>query len=68
MLTLMGIKIGPEAHGFAVKYLDIRIEYSEIRASDVSKDTRTALLEERTSENAVFEVQEGPTYGTRIVD
>ncbi|GFQ72626.1 hypothetical protein TNCT_355811 [Trichonephila clavata] len=51
MLTLMGIKIGPEAHGFAVKRDNIRIECSEIRTSDASKEIRTPCLEETTSKN-----------------
>ncbi|GFR07044.1 hypothetical protein TNCT_112431 [Trichonephila clavata] len=54
----MGIKIGPEAF----KRDNIWIERSEIRASDASKEGKTARLEERTSENAFFEVEEDPMY------
>ncbi|GFX42756.1 hypothetical protein TNCV_2197131 [Trichonephila clavipes] len=66
MLTLNnGIKIDPEAHVFAVKRVNIRIERSEILAS---KEAKTAPLEERTSENAFFEVEKGSMYGAGIVD
>ncbi|GFR16671.1 hypothetical protein TNCT_650011 [Trichonephila clavata] len=68
MLTLMRIKICPEAHAFAVKRGNIRIECSEIRAYGASKEARTARLEERTSENAFFEVEEGPMFGAGIAD
>ncbi|GFT25708.1 hypothetical protein TNCV_1517261 [Trichonephila clavipes] len=44
------------------------IERTKIRASDTSKETRTARLQERTSEKAVFEVEEDPMYGTGIAD
>ncbi|GFY42476.1 hypothetical protein TNIN_112321 [Trichonephila inaurata madagascariensis] len=54
MLTLMGTKDGPEAHAFAVKCDNIWIERSEIRASDASKEARTARLKERTSKKAFF--------------
>ncbi|GFQ95940.1 hypothetical protein TNCT_531481 [Trichonephila clavata] len=68
MLTLMRIEIGPKAHAFTVKSDNIRIERSDIRTSDASKKARTAHLEERTSENAFFEVEEGPMYGAGIPD
>ncbi|GFU40270.1 hypothetical protein TNCV_1733701 [Trichonephila clavipes] len=58
MLTLLGIKISPKAHGFVVKRENIRIERSEIRASNASKEVRTAHLKERTLENESFEVEE----------
>ncbi|GFQ71527.1 hypothetical protein TNCT_25081 [Trichonephila clavata] len=47
ILTLMGIKIAPEAHTFDVKLDNIRVERSEIRASDASKEVRNAPLELR---------------------
>ncbi|GFV12720.1 DNA-directed RNA polymerase subunit [Trichonephila clavipes] len=65
MLTLMEINIGPRAPAFAVKRDDIRIYRSEIQASDASKEAITARLEERTSENAFFEVDEGAFNGDR---
>ncbi|GFV08470.1 hypothetical protein TNCV_2936861 [Trichonephila clavipes] len=68
MLTLMRIKIGPEAHTFAVKHGTIRIELSEIRASDASKEARTAHLEEKTSENVSFEAEKYRMYGAGIED
>ncbi|GFV58252.1 hypothetical protein TNCV_4019891 [Trichonephila clavipes] len=68
MLTLMGVKFSPEAHAFAVKRDNIRIESSEIRASDISKEARIDRLGERTSKNASFEVKEGPVYGAGIAD
>ncbi|GFT82577.1 hypothetical protein TNCV_1633791 [Trichonephila clavipes] len=56
----MRIKIGSEAHAFVIKRDNIRIQRSEIRASDASMETRTARLEERTSENTFSEVEEAP--------
>ncbi|GFV12267.1 otoferlin [Trichonephila clavipes] len=63
MFTLMGIKSGPEARAFVVKRDNIRIEYSDIRVFVASKEARTARLQERTSKNAFFEVEEGPAFG-----
>ncbi|GFQ90962.1 hypothetical protein TNCT_517071 [Trichonephila clavata] len=54
MLTFMEIKIDAEAHLFAVKHDNIRVERSEIRASEASEEARTARLEERTTEIAFF--------------
>ncbi|GFY04876.1 hypothetical protein TNCV_2175321 [Trichonephila clavipes] len=65
MLTLMGIKIGPEAYAFAVKCDNIRIEHSEIRAFNGLKEARAVRLEERT-ENTFFEVEEGTMYEAGI--
>ncbi|GFR10649.1 hypothetical protein TNCT_80061 [Trichonephila clavata] len=58
MLTLIRTKIGPEAHAFVVKRDNTRIEHSEIRASDASKEAKTACLEQITSGNEFFEVNE----------
>ncbi|GFR13461.1 hypothetical protein TNCT_222181 [Trichonephila clavata] len=55
----MGTKFDPEDHSFTVKLDNIQIEGSEIRASDASKEARTVRLEEMTSENAFFEVENG---------
>ncbi|GFR26203.1 hypothetical protein TNCT_155151 [Trichonephila clavata] len=46
------------------------VKISGLRALNAaaSKDARTARVEERTSENAFFEVEEGPMYGTGIAD
>ncbi|GFR19325.1 hypothetical protein TNCT_167791 [Trichonephila clavata] len=66
MLNHMGIKIGPEAHAFIVKCDNRRIEGSEIRASDASKQAKTACLEERISEYEFFEVEEEPMREARI--
>ena len=41
----MGITIGPEAHTFAVKWDETRIERSKIRASDASKNFKRVFLE-----------------------
>ncbi|GFV80078.1 hypothetical protein TNCV_1476411 [Trichonephila clavipes] len=60
ILKIMGIKISPEAHAFAVKRANIWIERSEIRGSDASIEARAVRLEERTSKNAFYEVEEGP--------
>ncbi|GFV68255.1 hypothetical protein TNCV_1875371 [Trichonephila clavipes] len=68
MLILMGIKIGPEAHAFTIKRDNILTKRSEIRASDASKEVKTTRLDERTSENAFLEVEEGSMYGTEIAD
>ncbi|GFR01952.1 hypothetical protein TNCT_679651, partial [Trichonephila clavata] len=65
-LILIGIKIGPEAYELAFKRGNILIECPEIRASDASKEARNARLEESTSENAFFQVEEGPMYGAEI--
>ncbi|GFT87560.1 hypothetical protein TNCV_3771771 [Trichonephila clavipes] len=66
MLTLMGTEKGPEAYAFPVKSDNIRIEHSEIRAFNVSKEARAARLEERT-EKTFFEVGEGPMHVAGIV-
>ncbi|XP_074102194.1 uncharacterized protein LOC141529520 [Cotesia typhae] len=52
MMTLMGMQIGPETHSFAVRRDNARIERSEIRTSNASKEARTARLEERNAENS----------------
>lgn len=64
----MGITIGPEAHAFAVRRDEVRIELSELRASEASKEARIARLHERTSENKYFEVEEGFLYGAGIAN
>ena len=43
----MGITIGPEAHAFTVRRNQVRIERSELRASEASKEARTALLQKK---------------------
>ncbi|XP_044578272.1 uncharacterized protein LOC123260944 [Cotesia glomerata] len=68
MMTLMGMKIGPEAHSFAVRRDNARIERSEIRTSNASKEARTARLEERNAENSFFEVEEGLMYEAGMAD
>ena len=63
ILSVMGITIGPEAHAFAVLRRDeVRIERSELRASEAPQEARTARLHERTSENEQFEVEDGFLY------
>ena len=62
ILSVMGITIGPEAHAFAVRRDEVRIERSELRASEASKEAKTARLHERTSENEQFEIEEGFLY------
>ena len=47
----MGITIGPEAHAFAIRRDEVRIECSELRVSEASKEARTARLYKRTSKN-----------------
>ena len=51
ILNVMGITIGSEAHAFAVRRNEVRIERSELRASEASKEARPARLHERTPEN-----------------
>ncbi|XP_068988155.1 uncharacterized protein [Bombus flavifrons] len=68
ILSVMGITIGPEAHAFAVRRDEVRIECSELRVSEASKEARTARLHERTSENKHFEIEEGFLYGAGIAD
>ena len=63
----MGITIGPKAHAFASKRDETRIRRSEVRASDASKEARTARLAERSEED-LFEQEEGPMYGAGITD
>ena len=46
ILSVMGITIGPEAHAFAVRQDKVRIECSELRASETSKEARIARLHE----------------------
>ena len=64
----MGITIGPETHAFAIRRDEVRIERSELRTSETSKEARTARLHKRTSENEHFEVEEGFLYRAGIVD
>ena len=66
----MGITIGPEAHAFTVRRDQVRIERSELRASEASKEARTALLQKKknTSENEHFEVEEDFLYRAGIAD
>ncbi|GFW51854.1 hypothetical protein TNCV_1187861 [Trichonephila clavipes] len=68
MLTFMRTKMSLEAHAFTVKYDNIRIERSEIRASDASRKARTARLEKKTLEKVFFGVKECPMYETGIAD
>ena len=64
----MGITIGPQAHAFASKRDETRIRRSEVRASDASKEARTARVAERGEEEDLFEQEEGPMYGAGIAD
>ncbi|XP_044583471.1 uncharacterized protein LOC123264301 [Cotesia glomerata] len=59
ILDVMGITIGPEANAFAARRDEARIERSELRTSEASKEGRTARLHKRKSENEHFEVEEG---------
>ena len=68
ILSVMGITIGPEAHAFAVRRDEVRIAHSELRASEASKEARTARLHKRTSENEHFEIEEGYLYRAGIID
>ncbi|GIY27111.1 ATP-dependent DNA helicase [Caerostris darwini] len=65
---VMGITIGPEANAFAARRDEARIERSELRTSEASKEGRTARLHQRTSENEHFEVEEGFLYEAGIAD
>ena len=58
ILNATGITIGPEAHAFTVGRDEVRIERSELQASEVSKKVRTRF-NKRTSKNEHFEVEEG---------
>lgn len=64
----MGITVGTEAHAFAVRRNEARIDRSELRASAASKEGRTARLAERTSQELNYEKEEGPMYGSKIAD
>ncbi|GFU26744.1 hypothetical protein TNCV_1838031 [Trichonephila clavipes] len=68
MFTLIGLKIIPEAHSFTIKRDNIWIDHSELRDSDATKQARTARLEERSSQNAIFEVEEGSMQEAGITD
>ncbi|XP_044575736.1 uncharacterized protein LOC123259356 [Cotesia glomerata] len=68
IVILMGMKIGPESYGFAVRRNAGRIVRSEVRASDASKEGRTARYEERNAENIQYEVEEGPMYEAGMAD
>ena len=59
ILSVMGITIGPETHAFAVWQDEVRTERTELRASEASKEARTARLHETTSENEHFQIEEG---------
>lgn len=49
IMKLMGIAVGTEAHTFAVRRNETRINRSELRASAASKEGRKARLAERTA-------------------
>ncbi|GIY39348.1 uncharacterized protein CDAR_209531 [Caerostris darwini] len=68
ILDVMGITIGPDANAFAARQDEARIERSELRTSEASKEGRTARLHQRTSENEHFEVEEGFLYEAGIAD
>ena len=68
ILSVMGITIGPEAHAFAVRRNEVGIERSELRASEASKEDRTARLHKKTLENEHFEIEEGFLYRAGIAD
>ncbi|XP_044588919.1 uncharacterized protein LOC123268103 [Cotesia glomerata] len=68
ILSLMGITIGPESHAFVNKRDQVRINRSEVRATEASKETRTAKSSERASLNMTFEFEEGTLYGAGIAD
>ena len=68
IMSVMGITIGPEAHAFASKRDETRIRHSEVRASDASKEARTARLAKRSEAEDLFEQEEGPMYGAGIAD
>ena len=68
ILSVMRITIGPEAHAFAVRRDEVRIERSELRASKASKEARTARLHESTSENEQSDVEKGFLYRAGITD
>ena len=68
ILNATGITIGPEAHAFTVGRDEVRIERSELRASEASKEDRTARLHKKTSENEHFEIEEGFLYRAGISD
>ncbi|GFX80261.1 hypothetical protein TNCV_2642771 [Trichonephila clavipes] len=57
-----------QANAFAVKRDSIRMQQSEKRASDASKEARTTHLEKRTSEDAFREVEERPMHIAEIAD
>lgn len=68
ILAVMEITIGPEANAFAARRGETRIERSEFRTSEASKEGRTVRLHQRTSKNEYFEVEEGFLYGAGIAD
>ncbi|XP_044594846.1 uncharacterized protein LOC123272208 [Cotesia glomerata] len=68
IMSLMGIKIGLESYGFAVRRNAARIERSEVRASDASKKERTARYTERNAENSQYKVEEVPMYEAGMAD
>ena len=45
-----------------------RINRSEIRASEASKEGRTARMAERSANNVAFEVEEGTLYDAGMAD
>lgn len=62
-MMIVGVKIGKEAHTFAIKR-----DNAHIRRSIASNEARTARLEERNVDNSFFEVEEGPMYAAGIAD
>ncbi|CAG5109274.1 Protein of unknown function [Cotesia congregata] len=68
ILSSMGITIGPESHAFVNKRDQVRINRSEVRATEASKKARTAKSSERASLNMIFKVEEGTLYGAGIAD
>ena len=68
IMDTMLIKIGPQSHAFTNRRDQQRINRSEIRASEASKESRTARMAERSANNAVFEVEEGTLYEAGMAD
>lgn len=65
----MGMKIGLKSHGFTVRRNAVRIQRSEVRDSDASKEERTARYQERNDQIYQYEeVEEGPMYVAGMAD
>lgn len=68
IMEVMGVTIGTKAAEFTERQDRVRIETANRRSSEVSKERRTAIRNERLEEIGAYEESEGIMYGAGIAD